>query len=197
MAEVEEEFGIGEIIRGVTLITFFTNWKYLSYGLYGHVIWVLIVNAILTVIGYYSLNGSFKLGEILERGGYFYNEIYEFVYSVIGSILAFIGILCFGLVILTILAGLFANPLSINNTPGIWINNVTNSFWFNVIINLIWSIIAIGITSRFINYTYSYLGFILVNFIGGFLLGNPILGLISGIIYGGIATLIIYLLDSS
>jgi len=193
----EEEFGLESLIGGIFGVTFFVySIKYLPLGLYGYIAYPIIINAVLTAIGYVSIIGSFKLGQFLERKDYF-NGFVVLIYSIIGSILTLIGTLCCLEIILTILAGFFTNPLSITNTPGIWANNITHSFWFNVIINLIWSIVAIGITSRFINYIPAYLGFVLVNFIGGSLLGHPVLGLIVGIIYGGIATLIIYLLDSS
>jgi hypothetical protein len=201
----EEESGIGAVIWGIFLMTSYAYIKYVGYT-HGYVLLIVILNIILSVIGVFSLYGSYKLGEVLERNRYFYNETYEFIYSIIGSILIFIGTACFEFVILIILAGFFTNPLNPFNTPEIWINNIVNGFWFNLIGDLIYSVIAIGITSRFINYVPAYFGFvlghILLTFIIGLLLGYGysglvlISGLIFGAIFGGIATLIIYLLDS-
>jgi len=199
MAE-EKSGDMGEaiihIVGFVGVLTFFEYHRYASYGLYGSAIWVVFINAILTILGFISLIGSYKLGENLNQKGYFYDELYEYIYSIVGTILVFIGTVCLEMVILIILAGHFTNPLSFNNTPQVWINNITNSFWYSVISNLIWSVIAIGITSRFVNYMPSYLGFVLVSFVGGIILGSPILGLVSGLIYGAIAVFIVYLIES-
>ena len=188
MAE-EKSIDMWDLIKACGMVLFFTHSRYFND-------WIDIVNIILTILGFISLTGSYKLGEILNQKGYFYDELYEYIYSIVGNILVFIGILCLEMMILIILAGHFTNPLSFNNTPQVWINNIANSYWCSVISNLIWSVVAIGITSRFVNYMPSYLGFVLVSFVGGIILGSPILGLISGLIYGAIAVFIVYLIES-